>query len=694
MGDYSRTFAWGTADYVTFENDMSMAINDSGKENETVNLSNGAQYGRMHGPKRSNGVDRGPVRCGAFADATSDMYKAGASIWGVMELSGNLGEMYYNAEDGSTFNGDNFGDGNIWSSVATWRTTYTVQGTSERFLGWGNNSHRCTREMTPYCFAMPTINRKNRQMTACVRWKNTFDCGASDHHYDVTLTRPDLVIPWPVLDWPTPARNFIVRGGNYESVYGEGVKGAGVLAVSYRADHTYTDNVGNIGPRQPNIGFRGGRSVPMQPMICSEIQGDPETVICAAKPYHIVDLGSGDDTRSTSVYSWEMMDKHLGEGWSVLDNSDVQDLTYSECLVREQLDLRDTFKFRRRGIASHYECYTDPVEVVVPGYSINEGDASVTLSPYSDVVSVVTKLGIAGDIKVEWKKAEEAETAWRTLGNYTGQTENTQTITRSDLDVTGGIPVGNGGDCRLRYTITMDGCVFTKILSFAVRVQAFSCPPTVTSRDGSVTYQLTSAPDGNCWMKENSKELVDGTNTRGEYSFAQLMHHMVTGSRCSGESYLCPEGFAVPTATDMEILFSFIEPLTLTRDQEADDCPDDPEDIGFYIGDKDVCGLDYEYTGIFGTTMDNFIATMYTASEAARIKALSLADDDNPFDKWWLYSNIPNNYGYFVEGMYAQPADNPDMHEKYIRIDNDGDVSLNGVKAELNSYHIRCYKCK
>lgn len=40
---------------------------------------------------------KGPVRCGAYAANLGGQTAAGASFWGVMELSGNLAEIYYNA---------------------------------------------------------------------------------------------------------------------------------------------------------------------------------------------------------------------------------------------------------------------------------------------------------------------------------------------------------------------------------------------------------------------------------------------------------------------------------------------------------------------------------------------------------------------------------------------------------------------
>lgn len=67
---------------------------------------------------------KGPVRCGAFANLSgSDQVAAGASFWGVMELSGNLSELYYNANSaGRLFRGERHnqhGDGAIGAEGKT-----------------------------------------------------------------------------------------------------------------------------------------------------------------------------------------------------------------------------------------------------------------------------------------------------------------------------------------------------------------------------------------------------------------------------------------------------------------------------------------------------------------------------------------------------------------------------------------------
>lgn len=50
------------------------------------------------------GNNIGPVRCGSFGSGSSTQLQAGSSFWGVMEMSGNLGELCYNIVGGIGFN--------------------------------------------------------------------------------------------------------------------------------------------------------------------------------------------------------------------------------------------------------------------------------------------------------------------------------------------------------------------------------------------------------------------------------------------------------------------------------------------------------------------------------------------------------------------------------------------------------------
>jgi len=82
---------------------------------------------------------KGPLRTGFGANQNSNRLEAGASYWGIMEMSGNLWEQCVStSEEGSKFEG-NHGDGEIqigMSNVSSW----PGKGAGSGFRGGGWNS--------------------------------------------------------------------------------------------------------------------------------------------------------------------------------------------------------------------------------------------------------------------------------------------------------------------------------------------------------------------------------------------------------------------------------------------------------------------------------------------------------------------------------------------------------------------------
>ena len=80
----------------------------------------------LRGNVNAQRVFKGPLRCGIFANEGSKQSKSGSSFWGVMELSGNLSEMYYSINTaGRTFrggasHGNGILDANGYADVSAW----------------------------------------------------------------------------------------------------------------------------------------------------------------------------------------------------------------------------------------------------------------------------------------------------------------------------------------------------------------------------------------------------------------------------------------------------------------------------------------------------------------------------------------------------------------------------------------------
>ena len=529
----SRSFAWGTPTFESMKVWNSSTMANDNTENEQVLFPTTAPKGRMNGPKVHN---LGPVKCGAFASESSDIYMSGASRWGLMEMTGNLAEIYYNALDGKDFNGEVFGDGNIWSSVASWRADSTIHLYHEPVVCCGKGYIYASKTLD-----LPTISKKNNPMKAVVQYRQAYDFG--EYHCGWVSIDVDVTFPWPVLEWPAEKENFMLRGGSFATEAGSTGSGeivADKMAVSYRGDTIY-QKIADSETRLYYAGFRAGRSVPMKSILtgviaCENMQNRDTSVICTTHPYTISEIENGDDTPATTIYVWEM--NNAGKGWETMANSNTQNLTITECLV--DTVLRHEYKFRRQSIASHAQSYGNEVTVIVPGYKINGGQGSLQIGSFDSSIELTTLLGAVGDVKVDWRF--NASDAWTNLDNQTGVTDSKVYLNRSDF--VSKIPMNDGGVCRIQVTVTIDGCVFTKELELVIKTAASACPPSVADADGR-TYPVVQI-GGMCLMKEDLKVSVDGVSTGGLYTWAQI--------EAKGGA-LCPEGFHIVTQQEWDYLW-------------------------------------------------------------------------------------------------------------------------------------------
>ncbi|MDE5639377.1 MAG: hypothetical protein K2I47_06250, partial [Odoribacter sp.] len=89
-------YAWNTTSAVSLGGQGGLATTTIGTENE-VPVNNNVNV-------NSQAPSFGPVRCGSFGTSSTNQEQSGGSFYGVMEMSGNLGEMYYNVMGGSSLN--------------------------------------------------------------------------------------------------------------------------------------------------------------------------------------------------------------------------------------------------------------------------------------------------------------------------------------------------------------------------------------------------------------------------------------------------------------------------------------------------------------------------------------------------------------------------------------------------------------
>lgn len=123
LNSVANEYAWGTTTAV-FGNTL------SGTENGTETVTeSGANTSNIASTRSGGDGNQGPLRVGIHATATSTRTQAGASYFGVMDMTGNVGEQYVNVQHtgGRTYRGYDalwHGDGTLLSTgfadVAYW----------------------------------------------------------------------------------------------------------------------------------------------------------------------------------------------------------------------------------------------------------------------------------------------------------------------------------------------------------------------------------------------------------------------------------------------------------------------------------------------------------------------------------------------------------------------------------------------
>jgi formylglycine-generating enzyme required for sulfatase activity len=128
-------YAWGTADVAG----SAYTLSGAGTASEGIATNYSTTAGNAMNATTKVSGNNGPVRVGIFSNGTSGRLSAGASYWGIMELSGNLWERPVTIADatGRAFTGTH-GDGVLASSgdadAATW------PGTNAVGAGWSGGS--------------------------------------------------------------------------------------------------------------------------------------------------------------------------------------------------------------------------------------------------------------------------------------------------------------------------------------------------------------------------------------------------------------------------------------------------------------------------------------------------------------------------------------------------------------------------
>lgn len=542
-----RSFAWGTP----VSNELKWSdVTNLGEENEKV--INGKN---VNGPYTSSYP--APVKCGAFASGTSGMIDAGASKWGLMEMTGNLAEICYNAEGGKDFRGDIFGDGNIWSTVSTWKEDSVLK--LERMVGTGG-IHPETKIRFSRRIEYPAMSKLGKQMDCliehdveyqyCYLVRNVYD---DEGRYIGRVLGTELVVPFPTISWPDTVTAIGLKGGSFND------DNKDAMSVSYRGTVDAFVDCG-LDTRLKYVGFRGGRTVPIRTIVSGVVAGENRTsrdtaVVCPGNFYTISEIVEGEDDPTSTIYFWEIND---GSGWREISGKQDKDLVL-DWIVNDSVPWKE-YQFRRHSIASHAESYSNVVTLCVPGRKVSGVDGVLTMGMYDEFINMFVELkGQADVVQVYWLKSTTNNwEPFTPLTNVSGVQQIELNRHRFDPPIT----YGDNGNVDIRTTVTIGGCILETNSRLEMSRYAYVTPagPIVDDRDGK-RYNTTALADNRPWMTDDlDYDVPAGNNggfswpaaTGGNYTLSHIL------ANAAGKLQLCPTGYEVPLDVDWDnLLFMY-----------------------------------------------------------------------------------------------------------------------------------------
>ena len=199
--------AWGNRKVV-----IPGGLNNPGKSDESFDTGN----------VNFRSVVDGPARVGIFAKGTTDRETAGASFWGVLDLSGNLSEIYYNANSkGRTYNGTLHGNGvlpaNGTANVSGWVNDPQAFG-----LRGGNFRSTSTGDLATSMrmYARGSISDINRR-DSTVSFRLGYTCDEPDTPLENILTLENglTTAEGSVCDTVCDGGDYVIEGNEPPGTY-------------------------------------------------------------------------------------------------------------------------------------------------------------------------------------------------------------------------------------------------------------------------------------------------------------------------------------------------------------------------------------------------------------------------------------------------------------------------------------------
>lgn len=531
----------------------------------------------------AGGKFNGPMRCGSFArEGTTFMSTTGATYWGALDMTGNLAEMECNAGDGKLMVGID-GDGSLSSEVISWE--------NDTVINWYGSVW-----VPPYTRQVMIVRERGTDFHD--RWKrpivilDTFWISTTvskegySHWYNVNRT-----VTLPKLAWPESLAGYGVRGGSYKD------SDRDYLAVSARRETDLfrsgvNDNPAlSKSPRLPYVTFRLVKGVALQVIKAGRIglQNDhfkDTAVVCDASPYVIKELDAGSVDEAAILYEWEQND---GTGWQKMEGETGKNLTLTNHWNTDtQLKSRE---YRRKSVTPLGEGYSNTVTLTLVGIP--------EFQPLQGVIGDCNRtVPIAGSIAVKadsmlWYRADN--NAFLGIKDL-NVAQSVYTPTRTEFPVAGSYQIvckAYVGACPV---------VGTANINVEPPLGAADCPSVVTDGEGN-EYRAAILADCRCWMLEPLKIKTADSQTSPDgiemYNWFDVASEPCSYNKESMTSFLCPEGFFIPTEAEVTNLIENMNGALATEDIKG------PKPYGYLDEHENPVQNGYYWAVIYSDYLEN-----------------------------------------------------------------------------------------
>lgn len=490
-------YAWGN---VAIHAPGGNSISNAGKNSEKLSSANVNVGGKV----------AGPVRSGSFSYGnTPSAANSGASFYGVMELSGNLAEIYYRSEPGKEL---------LYQGLSSHGKGLLTNGevTAELRSYWGNPDATT--------LGQSLILRGGSFATGVTERARLADRGETNGYTNNNLNRKDSTVTFRLGHSVTA---YQTAGNDY-----------------YPDTYLVSEN-----------GTEAAAGVTVYDTVCTGVG----YTITGSDP-----VAEGMKPSGEVRYAWYCNNNNNGK-WVLMEERNGKDLN----LTAEELDHYSatyrTCSYKRRMYTPTQYSETGIVTLRIGTNRPFTRDKEEILRESNQINGVLVESAPAATFK--WYADINGERKPLTAFYTTNVSSYMSVIRDSFPDAATGKLVcevttnelGCKKEVSVPFTVKKRPTSGTKSANFSVA----NCGKAVQdTRDGEI--YTTVMMNDQCWMAENMRYKEDGSNTVGGYGYyyCPLDSRGTTYGICyyshiNVANVVCPEGWVLPSQRDMEKLLSF-----------------------------------------------------------------------------------------------------------------------------------------